>query len=130
MTAPASAPKPKPAVLLVDDEPAILELGQLALAGEFEVVTAASAEEAGVLTAQRRFDVIVCDQMMPGQTGVEFLMDLAERQPNIRRILMTGYMNPELLSRAVPLAGLSACLIKPTLPNELKRAIHAALAQK
>jgi len=68
--------------------------------------------------------------MMPGQTGVEFLMDLAERQPNIRRILMTGYMNPELLSRAVPLAGLSACLIKPTLPNELKRAIHAALAQK
>jgi len=126
----APAPKPKPAVLLVDDEPAILELGQLALAEEFEVVTAASAEEAGILTGQRRFDVIVCDQMMPGQTGVEFLMGLAERLPNIRRILMTGYMNPELLSRAVPLAGLSACLIKPTHPSELKRAIHAAIAQQ
>jgi len=128
MTAPA--PKPKRTVLLVDDEPAILELMQAGLTAEFEVVTAASAEAALILTRQRRFDVIVCDHMMSGQSGVEFLMDVAERQPTSRRILMTGYINPELLSRAMTLAGLSACLIKPTHPEELKEAVRAALAPK
>ena len=94
------------------------------------VVTAASAEDAMLLTGTQRFDVIVCDQMMSGQSGVEFLMGLAQRQPDSRRILMTGYINPELLSRAVKLAGLSAVLTKPTHPDDLRQAVQAALAQK
>jgi two-component system response regulator HupR/HoxA len=124
------APKSKPAVLLIDDEPYILELMGAGLKDEFEIVTATSAEEATQLTAARQFDVIVCDQIMPGQNGLEFLMRSAELQPGSRRIMMTGYINPELLFRATGLAGLSACLLKPTHPNELKQAIHKALAAK
>ena len=67
---------------------------------------------------------------MPGQNGLDFLMLSAERQPATRRIMLTGYINPELLSRAVPLAGLSACLLKPAHPHELKQAIQKALATK
>jgi response regulator RpfG family c-di-GMP phosphodiesterase len=117
-------------LLLIDDEPYILELMRTGLAADFEIETAASAEEAALLTGTRKYDVIVCDQVMPGQNGLEFLMRSAELQPETRRIMMTGYINPELLSRAVPLAGLSACVLKPAHPNELKRVIHEVLAKK
>jgi CheY-like chemotaxis protein len=125
-----TAPKTKPSVLLIDDESNILDLMRIGLEGDFDIETAASAEEAALLTGTRQYDVIVCDQVMPGQNGLEFLMQSAERQPGSRRIMLTGYMNPELLSRAVPLAGLSACVLKPMLPEELKKAILAALARK
>ena len=128
MTVPAKTAKPS--VLLIDDEPNILELMRVGLERDFEIETAASAEEAALLTGTRLYDVIVCDQIMPGQNGLEFLMLSAERQPGSRRILLTGYINPELLSRAVPLAGLSACLLKPQHPNDLKLAILKALAAK
>ncbi|RFC51066.1 MAG: two-component system [Verrucomicrobia bacterium] len=128
MTAPA--PDSKPSVLLIDDEPNILELMRVGLEKDYEIETAASAEEATLLTGTRQYDLIVCDQIMPGQNGLEFLMQSAERHPATRRIMLTGYINPELLSRAVPLAGLSACILKPALPDELKRAIQKALAAK
>jgi len=128
MTAPANSTKPT--VLLIDDEPNILELMRVGLERDYEIETAGSAEDASLLTGTRQYDVIVCDQVMPGQNGLEFLMQSAERQPGTRRILLTGYINPELLSRAVPLAGLSACIIKPAHPNELRVAIQKALAAK
>ncbi len=117
-------------MLLIDDEPNILELMRAGLEADYEIETAASAEEATMLTGLRQYDVIVCDQVLPGQNGLEFLMRSAERQLGSRRIMMTGYINPELLSRAVPLAALSACIIKPAHPNELKQAILKALATK
>ncbi|MEO6875715.1 MAG: response regulator [Opitutaceae bacterium] len=128
MTAPASTTKPT--VLLIDDEPAILELMKAGLEGEFEIETAGSAEDATLLTGTRKYDMIVCDQILPGQNGLEFLMQLAELQPASRRIMMTGYINPELLSRAVSLAGLSACILKPALPADVKKEIYKALATK
>ena len=128
MTAPAKVSKPS--VLLIDDEPDILELMRVGLERDYEIETANSGEEATLLTGTRQYDVIVCDQIMPGQNGLDFLMLSAERQPATRRIMLTGYINPELLSRAVPLAGLSACLLKPAHPHELKQAIQKALATK
>lgn len=127
---PAPVPGSKPSVLLIDDEPNILELMRVGLEKDYEIETAASAEEATLLTGTRQYDLIVCDQVMPGQNGLEFLMRSAERHPGTRRIMLTGYINPELLSRAVPLAGLSACILKPAHSDELKRAIQKALATK
>lgn len=126
----ATAQPPKPSILLIDDEPDILHLMRVGLEKDYEIVTALTAEEATVLTAKRQFDVIVCDQIMPGQNGLEFLMRSAEVQPGSKRIMMTGYINPELLSRAVPLAALSACLLKPTHPDDLRNAIRKALGTK
>jgi len=48
--------------------------------------------------------------------------------PSSRRILMTGYTNPEFITRSMSLAGLSACLVKPVHASEVSAAIRAALA--
>lgn len=123
-------PQPQPAnrlpVLLVDDEPQLLEAMREGLEVEFAVETAASAAEAGKLMAARKFAVVVSDHVLPGEAGLDFLVRMRDLHPQTRRILLTGYMNPELLSRSVAVAGLSTCLIKPVQPAVLARAVRDA----
>ena len=114
-------------VLLVDDEPAFLDAMAQGMAGEFEVVTAASAAEAVSRMAMRKYAVVICDHILPGEAGLDFLIRMRERHPETRRILLTGYINPELLSRSIAVAGLSACLLKPVHAAELAKAVREAL---
>jgi two-component system response regulator HupR/HoxA len=127
---PEKAPKPRaqPIVLLVDDEAKLIDAIGQELRETFRVYTAASAAEAEVLLAARRYDVIVCDHMLPGEQGLEFLSRVHEMMPTTRRILVTGYTSPEFVTRSVAIAGLSACLVKPVRGSEIRDAVLAALA--
>lgn len=125
MSAPAHPPRP--VVLVVDDEAEIRSLLQTGLAAHFEVEGAGSAEEAELMLATRQYDVIVSDHLMDGEEGLPFLGRMRERFPRVGRILLTSYINPELLARSTGLAGLSACLTKPVALAELIAAIKRAL---
>lgn len=126
----AASPQPhRPRVLLVEDEPELRTVTQLGLAKEFEVDAAGSAAEAERLMATRRYDVVVSDHLMQGTPGLDFLRLARERHPGTMRIMITGYTNPELISRSVSLAGLAACLVKPVPAEELARTIWAALGR-
>ena len=127
MGAPSSPPEARPTVLLVDDEAAIREVLRLGLGAEFDVEEARSANEAELMMATRHYDVVVCDHIMPEEEGLKFLMRVREIFPQTQRILMTGYMNPELLSRSTELAGLAGCLLKPLNAPQLAAAIRIAL---
>ncbi len=127
MTTPATDAAMRPVVLLVDDEPALLDSMRQGLATEFDLDFAASAEEAELMMATRNYDVVVSDHLMPGEEGLQFLIRAGSRRPATRRILLTGYMNPELISRSVAVANLSSCLVKPIHAAELAKAIRAAL---
>jgi len=108
-------------------EPPLLDALRTGLLPEFEIDTATSAEEASLLIGTRRYDVVVCDQLLPGEQGLEFLIRVSERPAAPQRIMLTGYINPELLSRSISLADLAACLIKPVTHAQLGQAIRAAL---
>lgn len=118
----------RPVVLLVEDEPQMVAMLCDNLGGEFEIEVAANVDEALWLLSMRRFDLLLSDHMMPGKKqGLDFLMEALTRQPLAKRILVTGYMNPDLLARAVSLAQLSACLMKPVDTPRLKEAMWRAL---
>jgi two-component system response regulator HupR/HoxA len=119
---------PLPVVLLVDDEPLLLESLAQELQGTCRLYTATSASEADLRLAARRYDVIVCDHMLPGEQGLDFLGRAMELIPSTKRILITGYTSPEFISRSIAIAGLSACLVKPIRASEIAAAIKAALA--
>lgn len=128
MTEIPPAPSPaKPVVLIVDDEQPFLDVLNEAFADEFELITLTSAKEAEQMMALRRFDVVVCDHLMPGEMGLEFLTRCCARWPQTKRILLTGYINPELLSRSIATADLAECLLKPMRPAELASVIRLAL---
>jgi two-component system response regulator HupR/HoxA len=128
MAEPAPRPPSLPVVLLVDDEPLLLDSIGQELQGSCRLFTAASAAEADLKLAARRYDVIVCDHMLPGEQGLDFLSRVMELMPSTKRILITGYTSPEFLSRSMVIAGLSACLVKPVRASEIVAAVKAALS--
>ena len=128
MDKPDAAPAARPVVLLVDDEHQLLETMRLGLEHDFDLDLAATAEEAELMMATRRYDIVVSDHLMPGEVGLDFLIRTRERHPQTKRILITGYMNPELIMRSVAVAGLATCLVKPLRAAQLGEAIRAALA--
>ena len=125
---PASVSKPvKGSILLVDDEQPLLSLYAEALAPFFEITQATSAREAGFLMHKKAFKAVVCDHLMPGGNGLSFLIDAREEYPNAQRILVTGYMKPEMLLRSVNEAALYRYLLKPVSLPELIKTVQEAV---
>jgi DNA-binding NtrC family response regulator len=124
---PPRPPPPRPVVLLVDDEAEILKVLELGLKDAFDVESARSANEAEIMLATRSYDVVVCDHLMPDEEGLAFLTRARTQFPKVQRILMTGYINPDLLSRSTSVAGLSGCLMKPVNAGDLIEAIRLVL---
>ena len=95
---PAATPAVSPAarrgrVLVVDDDPLSSTAVSRALAADHEVTTCDAADVAlARLVRGERFDVIVCDLMMPVKTGVEFHADVLAHAPECaaRIIFLTG----------------------------------------
>lgn len=120
--------KPRPSLLVLEDEPQLTLIICDLLGEDFEIETAENVEEALHLLKHKSFDILLSDQMLPGKKqGLDFLMEAMELQPQAKRILMTGYLNPELLSRGTTMAGLSACLLKPVDSVRLREALRMAL---
>lgn len=80
-------------VLVVDDEPLITRTVQRALSKDHDILALSSAEDAlAHITSGERFDVILCDLMMPQMTGMDLhteLVRVAEDQA-ARMIFLTG----------------------------------------
>jgi CheY-like chemotaxis protein len=78
-------------ILLVDDEPAILEvLRQALLAEGFEVETAANGTEAVARAKGQLFDLVLTDMIMPEMDGIQTMLELRAVHPGIRIIAMSG----------------------------------------
>lgn len=123
------APASRPSLLLIEDEAPLAAALRENLQMEYDVEVAGTVEEARLLLSTQKFAAILSDHMLPGKAqGLDFLVEALERQPAAKRILMTGYLNPDLLGRSVSLAQLSACLIKPVDIARLKQELKKALA--
>lgn len=109
----------RPSVLLVDDEPHSLASMRMALEDDFDILTAPDTRAAAALMEEEWVQVVVCDQRMPGQTGVEFLAGVRERWPETVRLLITGYTDPEAMAAAINEAGIHQFVQKPWHPDHL-----------
>jgi DNA-binding NtrC family response regulator len=90
-----SEPQPSAArpirLLLVDDEPAVLQSLRRSLAAEsYQVHTAESGAQALECLERICIDVVLSDIQMPGMRGTELLARVATRWPDTSRIALTG----------------------------------------
>jgi PAS domain S-box-containing protein len=116
-------------ILVVEDEDAAREGLRDILRGlGYEVITAASGEEAGRLPEEPPFDVLLTDLMLPGISGSQLAAGLQERWPSLRVILMSGYTEDEAVRREIG-EGNVRFLQKPFAMARLAREIREALAQ-
>jgi len=123
---PKEVPPKKDAILLIDDERSLLDVFEAALSMQFEVTTASSVREAEFILHKKQFKVVVADHLMPGGNGMSFLVRAREEYPHMQRILVTGYMKPEMLLRSVNEAALFRYLLKPVSMLELIKVVSEA----
>ena len=116
----------KPSILLVDDEQSLLDVFSSALESQFDVTTAKSAREADFILRKKTVKVVVADHLMPGGNGMSFLVRAREEYPHMQRVLVTGYMKPEMLLRSVNEAALFRYLLKPVSLTEIVRVVEDA----
>ncbi len=114
-------------ILVVDDESSLLTVFAEALSTQFNVTTATSAREADFILRKKPFKVVVTDHLMPGGNGMSFLVRAREEFPHMQRILVTGYMKPEMLLRSVNEAALFRYLLKPVSMAELVGTVQEAV---
>ncbi len=125
-----SLPAQAQAILVVDDEPDILQalkdLFEATMPGA-EVFTAGSGEEGLEVLEKQKVDVIISDYRMPGMDGLEFLSRCGEKLPEVPRILITAYPQLNLAMDAINNAAIQNFFTKPLNPMQIQEAVKAAL---
>ena len=119
----------RPAVLFVDDEPHSIKYFARAFERDFRVLTAASVAEAEELLAKESDEVgvLITDQRMPVQTGVQLLDRVKSNYPDIVRLLTTAYADLDDAVVAVNRGEIHRYILKPWDIEALRAELHNAL---
>jgi len=111
-------------VLVVDDEPALLQAVVTILEGTgFQVFSAKNGKEARAKASAHQIDLLITDLGMPEEDGIELVRRLKTERPELRIIAMSGTFGPDLL-KAARLLGANSTLAKPMTASQLLDCIH------
>ncbi|MEP3480483.1 MAG: response regulator [Fuerstiella sp.] len=116
-------------VLLVDDDAKLLRGLERHLGSEFTVMTAVSPAEANAVIARNNVDVVVSDNLMAGTLGADFLSRLSSEHPEIKLLMLSGYMPDALAQRVMSECRVHQVLTKPCESSVVAEAIRRALAE-
>ena len=123
-----SAPAGARRVLIIDDEPADLRvLGLLLERNGFSVASASNAREGLSLLADKGFDVVLSDIIMPELSGLDFLKELRQHDLDVPVILMTAGATLDSALDAIEY-GAQQYLLKPVEPEALVHSVGRAAA--
>ncbi len=116
-------------ILLVEDEPTVNRTIARILSGAgYRILQAADGTEA--LTIAERYendiDLLLTDYLMPGVTGDELAKEIQGRRPNIRVLLMSGFLGNRSEQQILD-GGVAALLPKPFTANSLMSRVREAL---
>ena len=104
---------PRARLLVVDDEPDMLDFIERATRRTYEVVRCANGEAALAMLATSRFDLMVTDHKMPRLTGLELLDRIGALYPEMTRVLLSGYAELPDVQRAAATGRVHHYVVKP-----------------
>ena len=117
-------------VLIVDDDPAILEVLEMRLAAMgFDIEATSDAHAAVQGVSAGRFDLALLDLRMDPMDGISLMEQLHARQPRLPVLIMTAHGTIETAVEAVQ-RGAFDYLTKPFVRDELRAKIARALASR
>jgi response regulator RpfG family c-di-GMP phosphodiesterase len=127
-TAPASPPVVPREILVVDDEPVVLNALKFTLEREgFHVTACTSPLKALAILADRDFSVIISDQRMPDMMGLDFLIESRRLRPHASRILITAVLALPTIVDAINKGEIFRFVAKPWLREELVATVRNAV---
>jgi CheY-like chemotaxis protein len=117
-------------ILLVDDEPNVLDGYRRTLGREFALETAVGGQEALALLAEKGpYAVVVSDMRMPGMDGIQLLSRIKSASPDTIRVMLTGHADTETAINAINEGSIFRFLSKPTSKEMMAKTLTAALVQ-
>jgi len=120
------------AILLVDDDQMIIDIGQEILSElGYKVTTATSGTDALAMIVDdpQRFQLIITDQTMPKMTGQELAQKIRQLNPDVPIILSTGYSS-RVTEKDIVKREISAYCSKPLRLDELSQLVRTLLDKK
>ena len=124
------------AILYVDDEEKSLKYFTRAFQDQFRVFTATNAQDGFALLNQHKDEIgiLITDQRMPGEKGVQLLEKARQLRPRIVRILATAYSDIDAAVDAVNTGAIYKYIHKPweipPLEVTLRRALEFFMVQR
>jgi len=113
-------------LLVVDDEPDVVQSVKDLLRLDYRVLTATKAVDGMKILQEEEVHVVMTDQRMPEMSGVEFLHKLRGQYPEAIRLLFTGYADIRAVIDAINAGNVYRYITKPWDPEELQAVIHEA----
>ncbi|MHB1421944.1 MAG: ATP-binding protein [Gemmataceae bacterium] len=113
-------------LLVVDDEPDVVQSLRDLLRREFLVLGATHAREGLRLLHEQPIHVVMTDQRMPEISGIEFLRSARRDRPEAIRLLFTGYADLKSVIDAINEGHVYRYITKPWDPDELLTILHQA----
>ncbi len=118
---------PPTRVLVVDDEDAVRrQLGRILERRGYEPVLVADVEHALAVIGGGDVDLVLCDVMMPGGSGIDLLHRLHDVGSHVPVVMVSGMSDPEFTDVALEL-GADGYVTKPFDPNQVLVAAASAL---
>lgn len=115
-------------VMLVDDEENILNSLRRVLRGQpYDLLLATSGAQALGLCELHRIDLVISDARMPGMDGPTLLSEIYHRDPECINILLTGYADLSMITKAVNEGHIFRYMSKPWNDEELVITLQQAL---
>jgi two-component system, NtrC family, response regulator HydG len=117
-------------ILLIEDDVAFCKMVSNFLSkNDYVVSTAFSASEAKTLANASDFDLIMCDLRLPDSDGIDLMVELKSKKPNVPVVLMTGYADVTTAVKAMK-KGAFDYISKPFVPEEVLLVLSNALSKK
>lgn len=113
-------------VLYVDDEANNLQAFKATFRRDYKIFLAESAKEGRELLKAQEVDVIITDQRMPEETGVDFLESVIPLYPEPIRILLTGYTDVQAVIDSINKGQVYHYLTKPWEEDYLRTVVKNA----
>jgi DNA-binding NtrC family response regulator len=113
-------------ILYVDDEPNNLLTLEISIGQWYKVITLDSPIEALNTIKTENIKVLITDQRMPHQTGLELAKKVQENFPHVVVIILTAFDDNETMLKAISQGGIFRYLLKPWDLNDLKQTLDSA----
>ncbi|MCZ2078606.1 MAG: sigma-54 dependent transcriptional regulator [Bryobacterales bacterium] len=117
-------------ILIVDDDDSLRRVTQVQLTqAGYQVLTAASGEDASAMLERTPVDMVITDLQMPGKSGLDLLREIQAEYPETPVLMITAFGTVETAVEAMK-AGACDYVTKPVHPDELRLVIGRALEHR
>jgi two-component system response regulator HupR/HoxA len=117
-------------VLVVEaEQPARLSLARC-LEEDYQVLAVGSGQEALAVVQDREVDLVLCDLALPDMTGVAFFGQIRIANPEVIRILLTEFRDPDDVIRSINEAAVYQIITKTWQSDQLRLLIRRALESR